>query len=182
MSRKGLTVRDLTMIGVSTALVVLCTMFLKIQGPTGMIHFGSAALFTVAAVFGGVYAALAGALGSLIFDLLGGQLSYTIWSFFIKGIAGLVVGAIACGIFPGTRPDAGRRFSRVLLGCLAGMVVTAVGYFFAWWQVIGDVRVAFANIYMYSLPTSVIGTITACALAVPLYRALDKSGFFGKNQ
>ena len=182
MSRKGLTVRDLTMIGVSTALLVLCTMFLKIQGPTGMIHFGSAALFTVAAVFGGVYAALAGALGSLIFDLLGGQLSYTIWSFFIKGIAGLVVGAIACGIFPDTRPDAGRRFSRVLLGCLAGMVVTAVGYFFAWWQVIGDVRVAFANIYMYSLPTSVIGTITACAIAVPLYRALDKSGFFGKNQ
>ena len=183
MKKPLFSVKDLTYIGVCTALVVVATMFLKIQGPTGMVHFGSAVIFTVASVFGGLYAAVAGALGSLIFDLIGGQMAYTAWSFFIKGISGLVVGLIAVGFLPRRTPalKAGRSYWRITLACLAGTLINAGGYFLAWWQVIGDIRVAAVNIYMYSLPTSVLGIITALVLAYPLLRALDKSGFYNRD-
>jgi len=162
--------------------VVVSTMFLKIQGPTGMVHFGSAVIFTIGSIFGGLYAAAAGALGSLIFDLIGAQMAYTAWSFFIKGIAGLIVGMIAVGFFPirNTPLSTGRHYGRILLATLAGTAINAGGYFLAWWQVLGDIRVAAANIYMYSLPTSVLGIITAMVLAYPVYKALEKSGFFNR--
>jgi len=178
MTKGKFSTRDVVLIGVSAALVVLCTMFLKIQGPTGMIHFGSAAIFTVAALFGGVYGAVAGAIGSLIFDILGGQFTYTIWSFFIKGVAGLVVGLIARGYYPKLSNAEKPVLLRVFFAALTGMVINAIGYFFAWWQVIGDIRTAFINIFMYSVPTSAIGIITACLLVVPLSKALEKSGFY----
>jgi uncharacterized membrane protein len=182
MKKPLFSVRDLSLIGVSAALVVLATMFLKIPGPTGMVHFGSAIIFTVASIFGGLYAAAAGAIGALIFDLIGGQMAYTAWSFFIKGISGLVVGMIAVGVFPRRTETLkpGRRYARVLTACLTGTLINAAGYFLAWWQVLGDVRVAAVNIYMYSLPTSVLGIVSALALAPPIQKALEKSGFFNR--
>ena len=74
------TSKDLIYIGL---LSDLCIVFktIKVPLPTGaMVHLGSAALFSMASVFGGFYAGLAGAIGSGIFDIIMGHSQYTVFS------------------------------------------------------------------------------------------------------
>ena len=65
-----------------------------------MVHLGSAALFTTSILFGGLYGGLGAAIGSALFDLFGGHTQYIVFSFFIKGIAGLIVGGMTAGYLP----------------------------------------------------------------------------------
>ena len=98
--RRKFTVRDTVTIG---ALAGMCAVTTAIKIPLGvgaMVHLGTAFMFTVAILFGGVYAGLSAAIGSAFFDLLMGFSPYTPWSFVIKGIAGLIAGVLAHGLWP----------------------------------------------------------------------------------
>lgn len=66
----NLTVRDIIYIGMLSAICALATTFLIPLPGGGMVHLGSAALFTISALFGGLYGGLAGAIGSGLFDLV----------------------------------------------------------------------------------------------------------------
>ena len=90
--KRKFTIRDLV---TSSVFASLCAIATSIKIPFGvgaMVHLGTAFIFTIGIVFGGVYAGLAGAIGSAFYDLLMGFSPYTLWSFFIKGIAALVSG------------------------------------------------------------------------------------------
>ena len=164
---KKLTVRDMTIIGMLAALVVIGTTIKIPYGTGAMVHLGSAAIFTSAILFGGVYAGFAGAIGSAFFDLLMGFSPYTIWSFFIKGIAGLVAGSIAH-----SGGAEGRSLARNIAACVIGAAWTLAGYIVAWTAVIGKFQVALANTPS-SLMTSTAGLIVAIPLSVALRKALE---------
>lgn len=75
----NLSVRDIVYIGVLSALCAIATSILIPLPNGGMVHLGSAALFTIGALFGGMYGALAGAIGSALFDLVMGHSAYTLF-------------------------------------------------------------------------------------------------------
>jgi len=173
--QRKLSIRDIVFVGVFSALCVIATT-VKIPLPTGgMVHLGSACIFTVALLFGGVYAGLAGAIGSAFFDLLMGFSPYTLWSFVIKGGAGLIAGWVAMGLWPNSL--AGSISIRLLLfkailGCVLAAVWTLGGYVLAWWQVSGSLSIAIGNMPS-SLITSGVGIVVALFLAARLRTTLN---------
>lgn len=158
MSDRRLNVKDVAYISMLAALCVLAT-FIKIPfGSGAMVHLGSATVFTAGILFGGVYAGWGAAIGSAFYDLLMGFSPYTFWSFFIKGIAGYLVGMIAMGAYPDYEGASRAGIFRVTLACFIGAMWTLLGYVVAWWSVIGSLSVALANIPA-SLLTSAVGFI-----------------------
>ncbi len=160
-------VRQLTRIGMASALCVAGTLIL-IPGPNGaLIHLGSGALYLVAVIYGRRVGAWAGAIGSLVFDLIVGLSAYSLWSFVIKGIAGWLVGRFAHG---GVQtPSRG-----VILGAtMLASLWTLIGYIGAWRFVIGSWAAAIANI-PFSLMTSAVGIVVAVLAAPVLSRIVRK--------
>lgn len=161
-------VQVLTRIGAAAALCVAGT-FILIPGPNGaLIHLGSAALYLAAAVYGRRVGAWAGAVGSLVFDMLVGLSAYSLWSFVIKGGAGWIVGTFAA------RPDRAPNRGAVLGATLIASLWTLLGYIVAWRFVIGSWAAAVANI-PFSLMTSFLGIILAVILAPILHRILRRA-------
>ena len=174
--KRKFSIRDIVMIGVLAAMCAIATTIKIPFGVGAMVHLGSAFLFTVAITCGGVYAGLAGAIGSAFYDLLMGFSPYTLWSFFIKGTAGLIAGTIATGLWPDTPSLSGtsdKWVLRAILGCLAAAAWTLGGYILAWWQVSGSLTVAFSNMPS-SLLTSGVGIIVALLLSPKLRKALHR--------
>jgi uncharacterized membrane protein len=163
------------MIGMLAAICAIATT-LKVPLPTGaMVHLGTAAIFIIGIAFGGVYAGIAGAIGSAFFDLLMGFSPYTLWSFVIKGVAGLIVGTIAKGLWPKVDYyNSGKRWlGKALLGCVLAALWTLGGYILAWWQVLGSLAVALGNIPA-SLLTSGIGMIVALLLSPKIRKLVNR--------
>lgn len=161
--------RSMVTIGMLAGLCVVCT-FIKIPfGAGAMVHLGSAFIFTAAGVFGGVYVGMAAALGTALYDLLMGFSPYTLWSFVIKGIAGLIVGYMAIGWYPNRT---NYSFVKHLVGVILATLWTLAGYVLAWWLVIGSWSVALANIPA-SLLTSLVGLLAAVFLTPILRKAMS---------
>lgn len=175
--KRRLTIKDTITIGVLAGMCAIATSLKLPLGVGAMVHLGTAFMFTVAIVQGGVYAGLSAAIGSAFFDLLMGFSPYTPWSFFIKGIAGLLAGTIAHGLWPQEHPhysDANRRWLlRAVIGCLVAAAWTLGGYMVAWWQVTGSLTVAISNMPA-SLLTSGVGLPIALLLAPRLRKALNR--------
>lgn len=175
--KRRLTIKDTITIGVLAGMCAIATSLKLPLGVGAMVHLGTAFMFTVAIVQGGVYAGLSAAIGSAFFDLLMGFSPYTPWSFFIKGIAGLLAGTIAHGLWPQEHPhysDANRRWLlRAVIGCLVAAAWTLGGYVLAWWQVTGSLTVAISNMPA-SLLTSGVGLPIALLLAPRLRKALNR--------
>lgn len=89
MQQRKIELRDIVIIGMLAAICVIATTIKIPYGHGAMVHLGTAAIFTIGIVFGGVYAGLAAAIGTAFFDLMMGFSPYTIWSFFIKERRGL---------------------------------------------------------------------------------------------
>ena len=175
--KRRLTIKDTITIGVLAGMCAIATSLKLPLGVGAMVHLGTAFMFTVAIVQGGVYAGLSAAIGSAFFDLLMGFSPYTPWSFFIKGIAGLLAGTIAHGLWPQEHPqysDANRRWLlRAVIGGLVAAAWTLGGYVMAWWQVTGSLTVAISNMPA-SLLTSGVGLPIALLLAPRLLKALNR--------
>ena len=81
------------------ALVFVATFFINIRLPIaangGLVHLGSAMLFTSAIVFGPKKGAIAGAFGMGLFDLVSGWTLWAPFTFIIRGLQGWIIGYIA---------------------------------------------------------------------------------------
>lgn len=168
MDKKQFSVNELVSTSMLIALVVVLT-FIKIPFGGAMVHLGSAAIFLAGILFGPKKAAAAGAIGSVIFDLIVGQGAYTLWSLIIKGLAGYTAGSIAW-----LGEAKGRSLTKNVLAVLAAAAVTLVGYEIAWAVVGGSIQFAIANIPA-SLLTSSLGALVALPLYRPLRAALVKA-------
>lgn len=174
--KKSFTTRDVVFIGMLSAVCMIATTIKIPYGNGAMVHLGSAAIYTTALVFGRVYGGFAGAFGAAIFDIVMGFSPYTLWSFFIKGIAGFTVGSIAH-----SGGASGRQFVRNVFAVIAGAAWTLVGYLGAWTAVIGNFEAAVGNAPS-SLITSSVGMLIALPLSTVLANALAKSGLIKKIQ
>lgn len=169
---------DLVFSGMFAAMCVIATSIKVPFGVGAMVHLGSAFIYTIGIVFGGVYAGLAGAIGSAFYDVLMGFSPYTLWSFVIKGIAGLIVGVVAKGMWPEAVVKTSNgftqnKFFRAALGCVLAAAWTLGGYMVAWWQVTGSWATAIANMPS-SLMTSTAGLIVALLIAPKLRNLLRR--------
>ena len=165
------TTKDIIYIGLLSALCFVFTT-IKVPLPTGaMVHLGSAALFSIASVFGGFYAGLAGAIGSGIFDLITGYFQYTAFSIVIKGLTGVIVGLLTVGWRPSI-PARSVSTPRILLAMLVGAIWTAAGYFVAWWVVLENYFAAVTRLPA-SFLTSGIGILVALLL-IPILRRIPR--------
>lgn len=164
-------VKDIIYIGLLSALCIVFTT-IKVPLPTGaMVHLGSAALFSIASVFGGFYAGLAGAIGSGIFDLIMGHSQYTVFSIVIKGLAGVIIGLLTVGWRPSV-PVRSVSTLRLLFAMIVGAIWTATGYFVAWWVVL-DSYIAAVTRLPASFLTSGIGILVSLLL-IPLLRRIPR--------
>ncbi len=125
-----------------------------------------------------MYGGLGAAIGSALFDLFGGHTQYIVFSFFIKGIAGLIVGGMTAGYLPPSINKPTASFSRILVALIIGAIWTAFGYFIAWWFVLNSAAVAASKI-QYSLITSAAGIIVAIVLTPKLQKVVRS--LFTKN-
>ncbi len=160
---KKFSTKDIVLIGMLSAMCTIAT-FIKIPyGNGAMVHLGTAALFTIAIIFGGKYAGLSGAIGSGIYDIMMGFSPYTVWTFVIKGLAGLIVGSIAHGI-----EKKGNKNLYHLIGCIMGGIWTLGAYFVAWTVVLGSYQGAILNI-----PSSIISSAVGTVVALPVSKLLS---------
>ncbi len=173
--KRKLTTKDIVYSGVLAAMCAIATSLKIPFGVGAMVHLGTAFLFTVGICFGGVYAGLAGAIGSAFYDLLMGFSPYTAWSFFIKGTAGFIVGFVAKGVWPvPVAKETGKQWLwRAVLGCVLAAAWTLGGYIVAWWQVTGSLATALANIPS-SLMTSSVGLVVAMILSPKLRKSVSR--------
>lgn len=172
--KRKLTTKDIVYSGVLAAMCAIATSLKIPFGVGAMVHLGTAFLFTVGICFGGVYAGLAGAIGSAFYDLLMGFSPYTAWSFIIKGTAGFIVGFVAKGVWPASvTNETGSWAWRAALGCILAASWTLGGYIVAWWQITGSLATALANIPS-SLMTSGVGIVVAMILSPKLRKSVNR--------
>ncbi|WP_094604048.1 hypothetical protein SPSIL_044790 [Sporomusa silvacetica DSM 10669] len=171
--KRKLTTKDIVYSGVLAAMCAIATSLKIPFGVGAMVHLGTAFIFTVGICFGGVYAGLAGAIGSAFYDLLMGFSPYTAWSFIIKGTAGFIVGFVAKGVWPAPATSEGSWAWRALIGCVLAAAWTLGGYIVAWWQITGSLATAFANIPS-SLMTSGVGVVVAMILSPKLRKTVNR--------
>ncbi|OON95662.1 MAG: hypothetical protein ATN36_07670 [Epulopiscium sp. Nele67-Bin005] len=174
-SKRKFSTQDIVKIGMLASVCMLAT-FIKVPVGTAMVHLGSAALFTIGILFGGVYGGLAGAIGSALYDIVGAYSAYTLWSFFIKGGAGFLVGFVANHKFllnfAKSKGQTGEIIKNIIAIFVAG-AWTLAGYLVAWSFVLGGFDKAVLNIPA-SLLSSGIGLIVAIPLTLALKKPLRK--------
>ncbi len=151
-----------TLYGAFTALITLATTFLKIPGPTGYYHLGDVVIYTAAAVMGGPFAAAAAAVGSALADIWTGYTTWAPWTFFIKGMAAFVAGAIPRSY--------GKRLR--IPAMVAGAAIITIGYGAAT-AVMIDPQAALAEV-LGNVLQSAVGVLGAAALVPGVEKATSK--------
>jgi uncharacterized membrane protein len=108
--------------GVFAGAVFIATILVRVPIPAtnGYLNFGDAVIVLVALLFGPSTAGLAGSIGSGAADLVGFPV-FAIPTFLIKGLLGVIVGAI------GRRRK--RRLPLAIVGAIVGELWMVVGYF-----------------------------------------------------
>ena len=110
---------NLALTGLMAALVLVATMFFKVQLPVGtdktLIGFANVFCILAGLLLGPVYGGLAAGIGSCIFDLIGGWADSAPSTLIFKFLMAFVCGLIAWG-----GDHTARKLSRVIVGAVSG--------------------------------------------------------------
>ena len=107
-----------------TALTAVATVVIQIPVGKGYINFGDGVIFITACMLGAPSGFIAGGLGSMLADLFTGFAIYAPFTFFVKGLEGLVCGLIFHNFMQKLKP-----VWRRLIGMTLGGVCALIGYF-----------------------------------------------------
>ncbi len=170
---KTMKTKDLTMIGLLTALVAVATMMITVPVPAteGFIHVGDAVIFFAAVFFGRKKGALAAGIGSGLADLL---LGYTVWilpTLIVKSVMGYLVGHFAEKA--GQRPLA----PLTILGMSLGALWMVGGYLVAGSIIKGSLAVGLTGV-----PWDLVQGVGGIVLYVPVAAAMAKTRFFQQSK
>lgn len=89
-------IKMLVQLGMLSALTFVATMAIHVPSWNGgVIHLGDSMIFLTAVLFGKKYAAISGALGMTMFDILSGYSVWAPYTFVIKAVMGFIAGSIA---------------------------------------------------------------------------------------
>ncbi len=126
-----MTARQLTAGALSTAVVTVATMALRVPVPAtqGYINLGETAIYLTALLLGPGYGLVAGGLGSALADLLGGYAQFALFTLVIKAVEGWLAGTLFWKVLRGPNYTGAAWVARVLVACgVAGLWMVA-GYF-----------------------------------------------------
>lgn len=151
---------NITLTAVFAALIFLFTFFVKVPVASGYVHFGDALIYVFAAIVGGPWAVLAGAIGEGLADLAGGYAIYAPATILIKA-------AIAVPfLFFTKKSDKILTLWTGLMTIPAG-IITVGGYFLA--DLIIDKTYAIVDI-----PGNAIQAVGSAILFIVIGVAFDK--------
>lgn len=163
-------VSKIVTLSMAIALVTVCTMVIRIPTVKGYTNFGDIMIFVIAAILGRKYGLIAGGIGSMMADLLGGYFIYAPATLIIKGIEGLLFAIVYEKLNQET------AISTLIAGLVAALEMMT-GYFIYNYFMTG---------YAAALTSLISGDITqglvSAVVAVPIILAIKKTKFRLINQ
>jgi uncharacterized membrane protein len=113
------------------ALTTTATMAIRIPVPRtgGYINMGDSIVYVTALLFGPRYGMVAGGIGSALADFLGGYGVFAPFTLVIKGLEGLLVGALGWRTLGGTRDPGPTGMALALVAVGIGGTEMIAGYF-----------------------------------------------------
>jgi len=159
----GESLRRLVLTALFIALVAAATMVINVPmvATQGFVNVGDTMIFVAGIFLGPVVGFLAGGIGSALADLLLGYPHWAPWSLIIKGVEGLLAGALAHGYF--------QQHRRVGLPVIAALLVAAawmvLGYYLA-----GGIMRGFAAA-LASVPGNLLQGLGSIVLSLPVIYA-----------
>ena len=159
LARSG-TAAKLALTAGLAATTTVATMLVQIPIPPtrGYLNFGDIMVFTSALLFGRFVGGLAGGIGSAMADIITGYGYFAPYTLIIKGLEGLLAGAIRDG----------RSTRRDVLGWFVGAVAMVTGYFLVEAYVLGFGLPA----ALVEVPSNAIQVLSGAIIAIPLARGL----------
>ncbi|MGE7591895.1 ECF transporter S component [Peribacillus frigoritolerans] len=171
-SRSSQKTMDLIITAMLIALVFLSTFFLNIKLPIaangGLVHLGTAMLFIASILFGPKKAALAGAIGMGLFDIVGG---WTLWApitIVARGLQGYIVGKMAWSM--------GRNGTIIAFNVMATIV--SIPFMIAVYYIGEGILYGNWIAPLASIPGDLVQNILGIIVAVPVCVALKKVPYF----
>jgi uncharacterized membrane protein len=115
------------------ALTTAATMAVRIPVPRtgGYINLGDSVVYVAALLFGPVYGLVAGAIGSALADLFSGAPQFAPFTLVIKGLEGVIVGAVGWPVMRRPGPVSWAATALVILAVVIGGAEMIAGYFVA---------------------------------------------------
>ncbi|WP_107841271.1 ECF transporter S component [Metasolibacillus meyeri] len=162
---------DLVLTAILIALVFIATFInikLPIMAKGGLVHLGTAMLFTIAILFGPKKGAIAGAVGMGLFDIFGGWLIWAPITIVARFLQGFIVGKIA--FMNGLK---GTSMVMNIAAAVASVPVMLAVYY------IGEV-ILYSNWIapLASMPGDLLQNAIGLAIAIPLCAILKKTPYF----
>jgi uncharacterized membrane protein len=171
-SRSSQKTMDLIITAMLIALVFLSTFFLNIKLPIaangGLVHLGTAMLFIASILFGPKKAALAGAIGMGLFDIVGGWALWAPITIVARGLQGYIVGKIAW--------SKGRNGTSIAFNVIATIV--SIPFMIAVYYIGEGILYGNWIAPLASVPGDLVQNILGIIVAVPVCVALKKVPYF----
>ena len=171
-SRSSQKTMDLIITAMLVALVFVSTFFLNIKLPIaangGLVHLGTAMLFIASILFGPKKAALAGAIGMGLFDIVGGWALWAPITIVARGLQGYIVGKIAW--------SKGRKGTSIALNVTATIV--SIPFMIAVYYIGEGILYGNWIAPLASIPGDLVQNILGIIVAVPVCVALKKVPYF----
>ena len=119
------TTKRITFLAVFTALVMVTTMYLSVPNGMGYTNLGDTFIMLGAALFGPVFAAISGGIGSMLGDILLGYTVYAPFTLVVKGLEGFLAGLVAKALI-GAKLN---RHASLVAGFIVAALEMILGYF-----------------------------------------------------
>jgi uncharacterized membrane protein len=168
----------LTRLALLIALTTTATMAVRIPVPRtgGYINMGDSVVYVAALLFGPVSGLVAGGIGSALADLLGGYGVYAPFTLIIKGLEGVLVGAVGWPVMRKARPLMWTDTALVILSVVVGGAAMIGGYFVAEAYLLHLGVGAAATEVPGNIAQVLGGLIVAVPISVALRRVVIRSG------
>lgn len=168
---------NIALTGLMGALVLVATMFFKIEIPVAgdktMIGFGNVFCILSGLLLGPVYGGAAAGIGSLLFDLLGGWFTSAPVTLVTKFAMAFICGLIAYG-----GDKSGKKISRLIVAAVVGSLsycVLYLGYSYVKELLIGS-AVQVVNIKIATkLGATLTNAVIADVISIPLFLAISRA-------
>lgn len=154
-------VKKIVLTGMFTAMIFVLTMFVKVNVASGYVHFGDALVYICAAIIGGPWAVIAGALGEGLADIAGGFAAYFPATVLVKAFIAIPF------IFEAKKSDRILTLKTGLFTVLSG-AITVGGYFIA--DLIIDKSYAVVDI-----PGNIVQAVGSAVIFIIIAAAFDKA-------
>jgi uncharacterized membrane protein len=170
-------VLELVQVGLMAAIVFAATSIIPIKTFMGVMHAGDSMVFIAAILLGKKKAAVASAIGMVLFDLTHGYIAWAPFTFVIKGVMAYIAAVIAY------RSDLrGENFINNLVAFIAAGIFMIAAYYIGGAIILSFLqsdKQAFSQALIAAakdIPTNIAQVVIGILIAVPLLGALRKAG------